>query len=354
MLKKSLNFKSAVLSGFSFLKQKSKFYFSLGSFLAFLFCPIGAWSVVWDIPLQGVNEIQVRARAAKLVLKQGSTSTSLKVSILGGREESWRQEVQNMDSGSSSAEWGGKTLKITGPEEGIGVEETILSLELPTNSVTSKFVFEEVRADLQGVSKVLISALKGKIIGRGTGREVKYFMQKGDIQSSKHNGDLEIESFGGKVVISEGQGPIKLKLFNGDLSLEKNIGDLSLESYSSSAKLIQHQGHVSLQWGKGRLLASDFMGRFEGTSLEGQLQLQVKPDSLVDLQAVRGKVSVRLPTSSGASLHLRSLSGELSLPGSMKPVREGRYRVLRTKLAGSQKGSVNLRSEEASLSISSL
>lgn len=363
MLKKPLkNSKSSNRNLIPFLWNKSKFAWQGIFFFSLILWEATAWSLIWDIPTQGVGEIQVRARAAKLVVKQGTAANTLKVSILGGKEDQWRQEVQNQEmNGTGSTSAGGtssipsdvglKILKITGPEEGITVEDTIVSLELPATALQSKFVFEEVRAELQSVAKMTLSALKGKIVGRNTGDGVKYFMQKGEIQSQKHTGNLEIESFGGKVSVSEGQGPLKVKLFSGDLVLEKNSATLTLESFSSSAKITDQQGNVSLQWGKGSLMISDFAGRFEGTSADGQLKLQVKPESLIDLQATRGTVNVTLPASSGASLNLRSASGDLSLPNSIKPTREGRFRVVRTKLPGSQKGSVSIRSDEANIVI---
>jgi len=324
--------------------------------------------LIWNIPIYGLSEIEVRAHAAKVVIKQGDSSGTLKVSILGGKEGLWRHEVQSIlvsggisnTSASGSASSGSnlnsneslsKVLKITGPEEGISIEDTILSIELPPGAPSSKFAFEEVRAELQGVSKLTLSALKGKITGKNTGEGIKYFMQKGDIQSTKHTGTLEIESFGGKISISESQGATKIKLFSGDLVLEKNTGALSIESYSSSAKISDHQGNVNLQWGKGNLVINEFAGRLEGTSADGQLQIQLKTDSLIDLNAIRGKVSVKLPASSGASLNLKSVSGELILPGTLKPTREGRFRVVHSKLPGTQKGSVAIHSDEASIVI---
>lgn len=348
--------------------QKSKCVWRELFFFSLILWQTPAWCLLWDIPTQGISEIQVRARAAKLVVKQGSAANTLKVSILGGKEDQWKQEVQTQDvngassssgsgffssssSNSNSSSSGIKILKITGPEEGITAEDTIVSVELPTAAIQSKFVFEDVRAELQSVAKLTLSALKGKIVGRNTGDGVKYFMQKGEIQSHKHTGNLEIESFGGKVSVTEGQGPFKLKVFSGDLVLDKNTAALTLESYSSSAKITDQQGNVSLQWGKGSLVMNDFSGRLEGTSADGQLKVQIKPESLIDLQATRGTVSVSLPASSGASLNLRSASGELSLPNSIKPSREGRFRIVRTKLPGTQKGSVAIRADEANIVI---
>lgn len=349
MLKKSpKNSKSSNRYLIPFLGNKSNFVWRGIFFFALILWESAAWSLLWDIPTQGVSEIQVRARAAKLVIKQGSLANTLKVSILGGKEDQWRQQVQAQEMNEGV---GMKILKITGPEDGITVEDTILSLELPAMAIPSKFVFEEVRAELQSVTKLTLSALKGKIVGRNTGDGVKYFMQKGEIHSQKHTGNLEIESFGGKVSVSEGQGPFKVKLFSGDLVLEKNSAALTLESYSSTAKITEQQGNVSLQWGKGSLVMNEFSGRLEGTSADGQLKLQVKPESLIDLQTTRGSVNVSLPTSSGASLNLRSASGDLSLPNSIKPTREGRFRIVRAKLPGTQKGSVAIRSDEANIVI---
>lgn len=369
MLKKSLkNFKFLGVHLIPFSAKKSKSVWNGIFFFSLILWQAKAWSLIWDIPTQGVSEIQVRARAAKLVVKQGTAANTLKVSIMGGKEDQWRQELQtvevngsnsNSSSGffssgstsSSSSSSTSKVLNITGPEEGITVEGSIVSLELPTTAIQSKFVFEDVRAELNSVAKLTLSTLKGKIVGRSTGDGVKYFMQKGEINSQKHTGSLEIESFGGKVSVAEGQGPLKVKLFSGDLVLEKNNAALTLESYSSSAKITDQQGNVSLQWGKGSLVMNDFTGRLEGTSADGQLKLQIKPESLIDLQATRGTVSVILPASSGASLNLRSASGELSLPSSIKPAREGRFRIVRTKLPGSQKGSVAIRADEANIVI---
>lgn len=315
----------------------------LRSFYLFLFlmnwCG-SAWSVIWDIPAAGLQELQVRARAAKLVVKQVEGATTVKVSVLGSKEDSWSHEILS-----------NKVLKITGPEEGITVEDSILSLEIPAGTLVSKMGFEEVRADLQSVTKLSLTALKGKIQAHNTGEGVKLFLQKGDIQCQKNSGSLEIESFSGKVSISEGVAPIKLKLFNGELIFDKNSSALTIESQSATAKITEQTGNVSLLWGRGNFVMNDFSGRLEGTSSDGHLQIQLKPDASLDLQAQRGRVSVSLPYSSGATLNLKSVAGEMSLPHALKPSRDGRFKILRSKLPGTQKGSVAIRSEDATIII---
>ncbi len=295
-----------------------------------------SWGAQWEIPSQGVQELQVRAKAAKVTL-QKSEGAVIRIQVTGPKEAQWQQELQN------------SVLKLTGPEEGLSTEDTVVVIELPTGSVSSKIVFDEVRAELQSVSRVSVTAIKGRIIGRLTGDNVKLSLQKGEIQSFQHAGALEIENFGGKVTITEGQGSLKVRLFSGDLVIEKNVGSLNLESYASSAKMSGQQGLLSLQWGKGNLSLSDFSGRLEGVSNDGQLQLQIKPETLIDLQANKGRVNVTLPQDSGAQLNVRSGTGEVVVPGPLKASREGRFRVARGKLVGSVKGSVTVRAEDASV-----
>lgn len=301
------------------------------------------WAMQWDIPSMGILEIQLRTKAAKIIVKP-SDNSQIKVTITGPKELEWVQEQINIESAANR-----KILKITGPEEGVSVADTTVILGLPRESISTKLVFEEVQADLQSVAQVQVTALKGQITSRSTGDGVHYVLQKGEIQSFQHRGALEIESFGGKVQVKEGQAHLKVQVFSGNILLEKNAGRLQLESQSSSAKIAEHQGVVSLQWGKGSLAISDFSGRIEGTSLEGQLQLQVKPESIIDLQAGRGRVSVALPPGSGASLNVKTVTGDLSVPQPLKPAREGKYRMARGKLAGAHKGSVTIRAEDASI-----
>lgn len=292
----------------------------------------------WEIPSFGVQDIQVRARAAKLTV-QKTEGTNIHVSISGQNEQSWQHELQNSN------------LVITGPEEGASPEETKILIEIPSSISQSHFVFEDVRADIKAVSRLSITALKGRISASSTGEGVKYFMQKGEILSAQHNGSLEVESYGGKITINDGQGAVKVRLFAGDLTINKNQGSLHLESNSSSAKINGLQGNLSLLWGRGNLNLTEFVGRMEGVSSDGQLQLQLKAEAMVDLQADRGKVNVSLPSDSGALVNVRTASGSITVPGPIKSGREGRFRVARGRLVGASKGSITIRSDDASIGI---
>ena len=299
---------------------------------------IYAQAVQWESAGTDIHEIQIRARAAKIIVQRSSTN-SIKVSVTGSNESLWREDVQS------------NILKVSGPEDSGHIEDSNLVLEIPAGVIQSKLVFEEVRAEINSVSHLILNSLRGKIIAHSTGEGIKYFMQKGEIQSFQHQGNLEIESFGGKISVFEGQSNLKIRLFSGELIIDKNSGALSLESQSSTAKINSQQGVVSLQWGRGNLVMTDFMGRLEGKSNDGQLQFKVKPESMIDLEALRGKVMVSLPVGSGASLNLRSANGELNVPAPLKPAREGRFRVARGTLSGALKGSIHIRSEDASIGI---
>lgn len=296
------------------------------------------WSAQWEIPAQGIQEVFIRAKAARVIV-QKSPSSSIRVKVEGVKDSSWIQEVQN------------GVLKVVGPEAGISVEDTSVTLEIPAGIINCNLIFEDVRADLQSVSRVMINTLKGKVVARSTGDGVRIFMQKGEVQSYQHLGGLDIESFGGKISVTDGQSALKIRLFNGDLQVDKNIGTITLDSQSSSGKIVGQQGIVNLQWGKGSLVISEFSGRLAGTSNDGQIQLQIKPDTMIDLQANRGRISVNLPSDSGASLNVRSATGDVSVPGPLKAAREGRFRVARGKLTGALKGSITIRAEDASIGI---
>lgn len=304
-----------------------------------------SWAIQWDIPAQGIQQILLRAKSAKVLIKPAGGAL-IRVMIHGPKEMVWTQEVQMSEGVDSS-----KILMISGPEEGIVMGDSFVSIEIPKEISNTKIILEEVKAELQSVSQVQVSALKGQISGVNTGEGIRYYLQRGEIQSLQHKGQLEIESFGGKISIKEGQGNVKVQLFSGDLTIEKNQGRVQIESQSSVARIKEQQGVISLQWGKGLFTLQEFSGRLEGTSNDGQLQIQVKPDSIVDLQAGRGKVNVTLPSGSGASLNLKTVSGELAVPGSLKSSREGKFRIARGKLPGTLKGSVNVRAEEASITV---
>ncbi|MEY4617713.1 MAG: hypothetical protein RJB66_2673 [Pseudomonadota bacterium] len=292
----------------------------------------------WEIPSSGVQVVQVRARAAKVVVEKNHGST-IRVSISGLGEQSWQHELQTSN------------LLISGPEDLGTTEETKITLGIPDSITQTQLVFEDIRADLKSVSRLVVTALKGRISVSAAGENVKFFMEKGEIISAQHLGSMEIESYGGKITINDGQGPLKIRLFGGDLAVTKSQGSINLESNASSAKINGLQGNLSLLWGKGTFQLMDFSGRFEGVSRDGQLQLQLKPEAMVDLQAERGKVNINLPSDSGAAVNVRTVSGSLSVPGPIKSGREGRFRVARGKLVGASKGSITIRSDDASVGI---
>lgn len=299
---------------------------------------LAGWANHWEFSDQGIREIRVQGKAAKVQLTQVEGAL-LRVSVSGKNESAWHQELQN------------GVLKVEGASDAGSVEGSSLMIEIPKGAISSSVVLEEGNIDLKGVSRVAVNLLKGKIVASQTGEGMRYFMQKGEVQSRQQSGALEIESYGGKIMLSEGQGPVKIRLFNGEIAMAKNMGSLSLDSFSSSAKIDAQQGAVSLHWGKGALSFADFSGRVEGVSEDGQIQIQTKSEAMVDLQAMRGRVQIHLPKDSGATLNVRSSGGEVSLPSSIKLAREGKVRVARGKLGGAIKGSINIRTEEASIGI---
>ncbi len=287
---------------------------------------------------QTVQEVNLRAKAAHIVI-QKSAGSMVRLNIQGAKENLWNQEIQ------------GTTLTIVGPEDGLTVNDVKVVVEIPQGIMQSYFSFEDVNAEILGASRVTLQALRGKVAAKSTGEATRIFLQKGEISGQDFNGSLEIECFNGKVQILNGQSSLKLRQFSGDFNIVKNSGTIKLEAQNVQGKILGQQGLVSMNWGKGSLQLLDFSGRAEGTSMDGLLTFGLKPESLIDLQAVRGKVSVELPRESGASLNIRSVSGELNGPSSIRPAREGRFKVIRGKMAGSLKGSVVVSSEEASVTV---
>lgn len=313
-------------------------YFSRRVLISFILNAATTHAAQWEIPSQGLQEVVIRGRVAKLQVQRGDDAM-VRVSVSGANEKNWQQDLQN------------NILKISGPDEAGPMEETKLVVQIPATVQRSEFIFEEVRAEVKGLSRFTMTAMKGKISGEDTGEGVRYFLQKGEIQSTRHQGALEIESYSAKVTINDGLGALKIRLFGGELLLNTNQGALNLESHSAAMKINGQQGILHLQLGKGSLVLNDFSGRLEGVSADGQLQINLKPDAMIDLQADRGKVSVVLPGDSGANINVRSVTGAITVPGPLKAAREGRYRVAKGRLSGTFKGSVNIRADEANVGI---
>lgn len=295
-------------------------------------------AVVSQWPVAEFKELRVQAKAARVVI-QKTEGSSLRIDITGLRESAWKQEKE------------GDLLILTGPDFGGGVNDSTLTLGVPASSPSVTLVFEEVQAEIEGLSRFSLSALRGKVNGRQWGEGARIFLQTGEVNCYRPTGGVEMESFGAKILVNDGRGPMKVRLFNGDLQMDRNEGGLFLDAFSSTAKINGHRGSLNLNWGKGDLNVTDFTGRVDGQSQSGQIVLGLKNESHVELQAGTGKVSVRLPPQSGSQINLRTNLGTLSVPEAVRSGREGRFKVARGRLTGGVKGSVVIRSDEAAISV---
>lgn len=194
------------------------------------------------------------------------------------------------------------------------------------------------------------SLTSGKVISTGGVGTVQAYVQKGEIGVIDHAGKVTADSYAGTMGLRNIQGDVDASLFSGLLQMEKVRGFVSLSTQQANAKVNQGSGTIQFENGKGSLTLQAFQGRLEGQNQEGTVTVQMAMDSEVDVKAKAGKVNITPPPSSGASVNLFTVDGEIFVPKELKVNRLSSEKSVRGRLRGeAQRGSIVVRSQEATI-----
>jgi hypothetical protein len=310
-------------------------------YLFFLVCIlIGqyAWSGAWDFPSAAIAEVIITGSGANLQVTQGPVNSPVKIMVSGPFENRWSSVIE------------AEKLKLQNASDAnTNGQETSIQIQLPAGKKLT-VALNEGKLNLgPQIGGVFVRILKGQVVAQKTTENLQIYIQKGDVQVDSHQGDLNIESYSAKVVVKNSQGDLEISNFMGESVVERAASRVNIQSRLGNARILMPKAGVNFNWGLGQLSVSDLVGRCEGNLEEGSLTVSELPDSELEVRAIKGKIQVNLPSSSGAWLNLRTSSTELVVPSPLKPAKDAKYSVVKGRLSGTNKGSVVIHGEETSV-----
>lgn len=197
-----------------------------------------------------------------------------------------------------------------------------------------------------------VSLTQGRASAVGGAGTVQIYVQLGDVNVQDHVGKVDVDSYNGTMSLRNIQGDVSAALFAGQLQIEKLRGFLTLATQQSNSKVNQSSGTIQFENGKGTLNIQSFQGRMEGQSQDGPVTIAMTLDSEVDVKSKSGRVNIQMPPSSGASLNLLTVDGDITVPSELKVTKLSGEKSVRGRLRGdAQRGSVFVRSQEGTISV---
>lgn len=337
-----------------------KFHFLFVVALSVVSIPSAIFAANWEFSSKEVHEIILTGLKAQVVVNAVSAdspislftgdsshaSTTTSSNIVNPLQS---QYVKNTLYSYWNTNVANGVLLFQGAEQAASAADENIHLALPAG-VKLKIVLNSGKVQLGAqVGKVFVRLLQGQVNAFKTQDNLQIFIQKGDVLVEDHFGNVDIESYQAHVVVKNNQGSVDLVNFMGESNIEKPFGHLNLQSKLGNGRIASPQSGVHFQLGRGQLTATEVSSRFEGGVEEGSLVVTALPDSEIDVQAGKGRVQVQLPPQSGALLNLKTISGELVAPSPLKVARDSKYKIVKGRLNGTQKGLVVIRGDDASV-----
>ena len=236
---------------------------------------------------------------------------------------------------SALAKGGGQLRKIEISSPSIPVD-----IQLRNGSLTAQKWGKDIR----------ISLSQGRISLIGGVGALNLYTQKGEVNVQDHAGIVRADSYSGVMTLKNIQGDIDASLFSGPLVVEKSQGFCVLSSRVGPVKVAQSSGTLSFENGKGVLSILGFAGRIDGQNQDGSVVVQMALDSEVDIKSKTGRIQITAPASSGSSVNLTTVEGDIFVPNELRVNKLSSEKNVRGRLRGeSQRGSILVRSQEGSI-----
>ena len=195
-----------------------------------------------------------------------------------------------------------------------------------------------------------VSMTQGHIVSNGGNGSIDTYVQKGDILILDHTGKINADVYAGNLTIKNAQGDIDASLFTGPLLIEKSHGFCTVQSQIGPAKIAQGTGTLQIENGKGTFAVESYAGRIDGQNQDGTISVKMVLDSEVDIKSKAGKVQVQAAPSSGASVNLLTVEGDIFVPAELKVNKISSEKSVRGRLRGEgQRGSIFVRSQDGTI-----
>lgn len=237
---------------------------------------------------------------------------------------------------SALARGGGQLRKIEVSSPSLPVD-----VQLRNGSITAQKWIKDIRVSLSQGGRI-------SLIG-GVGA-LNLYTHKGEVNVQDHSGIVRADSYSGHMTLKNIQGNIDASLFSGPLVVEKSQGFCALSSRVGPVKVAQSSGTLSFENGKGVLSILGFAGRIDGQNQDGSVVVQMALDSEVDIKSKTGRIQITAPASSGSSVNLTTVDGDIFVPNELRVNKLSSEKNVRGRLRGdSQRGSILVRSQEGSI-----
>jgi hypothetical protein len=232
-----------------------------------------------------------------------------------------------------------------------GAPELTIEIEAPQGAAEVSLRGGQVQAQ-NWKGNLVIGVVDGQVRLTGVEGAARVQAEKGEIRIDNHRGRLDLDTYGAKLAVSGAEGNVGLSSFSGEGQLSQIKGEIQVQMAAGSLTIAKSAGTLDFETVRGSLTAQDFDGAIRGQTDDGSVTAQLVGEADLNVRSKNGAVSVRLPTSSGAALRLRSEEGLVVAPESIPVAKTGDARSAQGRLGGGgPKGLVAINSQAGTIRV---
>jgi hypothetical protein len=295
-------------------------------------------AIVKLIPSQtGASQIKLRVRKTLSDKAQASALESFNAWSFAFRRDEGVIRIEGKMPELGSVKW-------------TDAPEFIMEIESP--AVPAEVSIREGSVSAQGwKSSVHISMVEGQIHIVKSEGGLQLQLGHGEIHIDNHHGRVAIDSLAARLNMNDVQGDLLLDNFSGESKISALHGNIQLHSRLGNTAIQKSAGNFDFENGRGALALSDFDGALRGQTEEGAIAAQLIGDIDCNIESTQGNVSLKLPTGSGAQVHLQTEDGLLNVPTSFKNGKNGALKVASGQMPGAARGSIAVKSRSGSIRV---
>lgn len=329
------------------------FTFSLLFFASVLILVPRAEAVLaFEITPQEIDRIVVIGLEAQVQLQGQANAQKLRVTGIGETTEAGQFTLERKDRTlfikmqeySDKREWKEALSKPIGKRK---------ILDFVGAPVPVEIQLRDGIVNAQRWSKeIKVALVKGKVVSVGGSATLAIQIQNGNASVQDQSSKVSVDIYKGNLDVKNLQGDLDGSVFAGSLTVDKSKGFLQITTAQSTAKILQSSGTLQFENVKGALITQQFVGRVDGTTGEGNVNIGILSDTDVHVKSQTGRVIIQTTPGSGAMLNLSTAEGEIVAPNEIKVNRTATEKTVRGRLrGGEQKGSIVVRSQEGNINI---
>lgn len=282
-----------------------------------------------DVPVTDGDRLVIRATSVQITVTAVPGATALKINDGGSGGWNWSRDDRSVifqgnepDSRKAVTE----ALRSPPARQTLTVEGPSIPVEIHAldGTVTLNRGQQEARVTLKN----------GRVVASQRAGGLRVSGMKTDVTVTDSTGRVDLDVYQGTVSLKNLKADADIDLFGGQMTAEQGQGTWSFTTARGSSKLNKFSGTLQLDLGKGSLAATGLQGRVEGQTGESGVQLQVQPETEINLKSQAGRIQVQLPPASGAALNLVTGDGDISVPSELRVTRTPAEKSARGRLKG--------------------